>query len=548
MGKQQTTKAGDMAEENFDSEKFFEEKYRESNVAEFFRRNLHMLGYSGAVRNLTTVVHEFVTNGLDACEESGVLPDITVEINQLGEREYVVGVQDNGTGIPESFIPKLLGKMLAGTKFHRYIQSRGQQGIGAVGAIMFSHMTSGKPIKIVTSVGNGEIITAVMDIDIKRNEPHIYEVTKAKGKWRGTKIIAHYKDVLYQKGDQGAFEYIRRTAMANPHARLTLVEPDGNVVLFNRSTDKLPGKPGEMQPHPLGLTADDIRSLVHHSDARKLGSFLQKEFSRISSGKVDEIAKLCKGLDFNIDPKQLSHNQAEQLIKAFHQIKFIAPSTEGMVPIGEQFIEKSLKELLEPNFYSVVTRPPTVYKGGIPFQVEVGIAYEGRAGRNGGEVTKLEIMRFANRVPLVFDVGGCAITEAVKSVEWKRYHISDIENSPVTIVVNLISPHIPYTSAGKQAIADDEDILNELRFALMDAGRKLKAHLVGVRSRELKAQRRAIFERYIPEVAGALARLTGETAAAIAANLEKQTKSKLKVIEAEEAEEVKAAASVDMND
>jgi DNA topoisomerase-6 subunit B len=520
----------------FDSEEFFKKTYRESNVAEFFRRNLHMLGYAGPLRNLTTIVHEFVTNGLDACEEGNILPEITVELEQLAEREMVVSVQDNGTGIPESFIPKLLGKMLAGTKFHRYIQSRGQQGIGAVGAIMFAHMTTGQPIKIVTSTGNGTIITAVMDIDIKKNEPVIYELLKTKGKWRGTKIIAHYKDVLYQKSEQGVLEYLRRTAMANPHCKLTLKEPDGNLVVFDRSAKKVPEKPTEMQPHPLGLSADDLQSLASNTEARKLSSFLSSSLSRVSSAKVEEIAKLCPGMNFSIDPREISHQQAEAIVKAFQQVKFIAPSTEGLVPIGEEQIEDSLKNLLKPNFYSVVTRPPAVYKGGIPFQVEVGLAFEGEAGRvatikedgSSKMIRAAEVMRFTNRVPILFDAGGCAITLAVKSVDWKRYHITDFENSPITVVVNFISPHVPYTSAGKQALAEEDDIMAELRFALMDAGRKLKSHLAGIRREQMRTRRKELFNKYIPEIAKSVSKITGHSESDLKARLQKIVAAKLK--------------------
>ncbi len=543
--------------EVFSAEKFFAEKYRESNIAEFFRRNLHMLGYSGPVRNMTTIVHEFVTNGLDACEESKVAPDIVVEVKPVGERHYIISVKDNGTGIPESYIPKILGKMLAGTKFHRYIQSRGQQGIGAVGAIMFSHMTAGKPIKIVTSTGNGEIITAVMDIDIKKNEPHIYEITKSKGMWHGTKIIGEYKDAVYNKGEQGVYEYIRRTAMANPHAKLTLVEPDGNKATFDRTVTKPPAQPKEMLPHPLGVVADDLRIMAAVSTARSLRSFLESSFSRMSSGKAREIEKIAKVIDFSMDPKELSHQQAEHVVHAFKQVKFIAPATEGLVPIGEEQIEKSMKEILQPEFFSVVTRPPSVYKGGIPFQVEVGLAFGGGAGKKGAQSQaesekkksepsesagiKAELMRFSNRVPLLFDTGGCAITQAVKTVDWKRYDISNFEEAPITVVVNIISSHIPYTSAGKQAIADDDDIMKELRFALMDAGRKLRLHLAGIRRDRMKAERKAIFERYIPEIATSLFQLTGEKQSEIRGRLEKMLKDRIKVIEAEaEQEEAEA--------
>ena len=124
-----------------DSTEFFDNEYREASVSEFFRKNLHMLGYSGAIKSFTTIIHEYITNSIDACEEGGILPQIKIGIKSLPNKAYEISVEDNGIGIPMEYIPKVFGKMLAGTKFHRFVQSRGQQGIGAVGAILYGQMT-----------------------------------------------------------------------------------------------------------------------------------------------------------------------------------------------------------------------------------------------------------------------------------------------------------------------------------------------------------------------------------------------------------------------
>src|SRR5512135_1938415 len=100
------------------------DKFKEYSVAEFFKKNQQMLGFSGKTRSLTTIVHEYVTNSLDACEEAGILPEITVSIEELDKDagKYRVTNEDNGPGIPEKHLGKALGQMLAGTKFHRYAQ------------------------------------------------------------------------------------------------------------------------------------------------------------------------------------------------------------------------------------------------------------------------------------------------------------------------------------------------------------------------------------------------------------------------------------------
>ena len=236
----------------------------------------------------------------------------------------------------------------------------------------------------------------------------------------------------------------------------------------------------------------------------------------------------------------------------FKKISFIAPRTDGLQPIGEDRIRRSLEKIVAPEYLSVITRKPQVYSGGFPFQVEVSVAYGGNSGRitnetvsvvNEGDddesspqVRKIEIMRFANRAPLLFDSGGCAITKAVQTIDWKRYGIKDFENSPITIFVNLISVHIPYTSAGKQAISDEEEIMEELRLALMDAGRKTGMFIAGKRKEQEKKMKREMFYKYIPEIAVALNRITKEEEGKIKKNLEKLVLEKLKLEEEEEKE------------
>ncbi|MEM4363781.1 MAG: ATP-binding protein, partial [Candidatus Diapherotrites archaeon] len=128
-------------------------EFKEHSVAEFFKKNMQMLGLTGKIKTLTTIVHEYVTNSIDACEEAHILPEIEIQIKEIGEEFYEVIAKDNGPGLTKETVGKALGKLLAGTKFHRMIQTRGQQGIGASGCTMLSQITTGKPVQVITGTG-----------------------------------------------------------------------------------------------------------------------------------------------------------------------------------------------------------------------------------------------------------------------------------------------------------------------------------------------------------------------------------------------------------
>ncbi len=563
------------------AETLFKE-FREVQLSEFFRKNRQYLGYVGKQKSLTTVVHELVTNSLDACEEAGILPDIKVIIKELGNEHYKVIVEDNGPGVPEKHIDRVFGQLLTGTKFHRNIQLRGQQGLGVSGAVLFSQITTGKPTRIRSGTGNGKVVDAQILIDIKTNSPKIVEKEVYNDMWRGTIVESEFKGVKYSRGAKGPFEYMRWTAAANPHAQI-FFKDNTSEILFERVVNQVPPRPKEIKPHPEGLEPHDLLDIAHSSKARQVSSMLMSELSRVSADKVREIQEVVNTdiiqntlkellpeqkiseiikksnlksqaikedveravrevlvgedqqkisdiirvlngaiFDMRMSPKRLEWEQAEQLVNAFKKVKFMAPPTSGLIPIGKKVIEKALTNLLAPDFVEAISRSPSVYRGGIPFLVEVAIAYGGNSGRETSEGgRKVELMRFANRAPLLFDAGGCVTTLAMESIDWKRYHIIDLESAPITIFINLISTHVPYTSAGKQAIAKEDEIYDEIRFALMQIARTLQKFLAGKRRVQEEKAKKRMFEKYVPETATALSKLTGMDANEIQKSLEK---------------------------
>lgn len=498
------------------AEELFKE-FREHSVSEFFRKNAAMLGYTGKIRSLTTIIHEGVTNAIDAAEETGVLPKIVVIIKRFDEEpeHFRVIIEDNASGIPEEFIPNVFGKMLAGTKLHRYIQSRGQQGIGVSGSVMFGQITSGKPATVITSTGNGEIIRADVMIDVNRNEGKITNIEKHKGKWRGTRVEVEVKDVTYMRSRYGPFNYLRMTAIANPHVHITFVEPDGTLTILEPATNKVPDRPKPMPLHPRGIMSDDLLILAKHTKGRNVVSFLSAELSRVSKRKAEEVCQLAN-IPPNKKPSELTWEEAERIVSAFKQVKLYAPSTSGLRPIGAADIESGMRQILNPEFVHANNRPPKVYRGGLPFIVETGIAYGGSAGKttdrkgeNEEDEAGIELIRFANRAPLIFDQGGCAITTAMRNIDWRRYGV-DPATAQLTLFVNVASAYVPYTSAGKQSIADEPEVLDEIKTAIMEVARELRRFLHRKIKIKEQQERAGVFEQYLPIIAKKAAKIANE--------------------------------------
>ena len=498
-------------------------EFKEHSISEFFRRNSQMLGYSGKVRSLTTIVHEYLSNSLDACEEAGILPEVKIAVKELAESKYSVTVSDNGPGIPSKHVGKALATVLAGTKFHRYLQQRGQQGIGASGCTLFSKITTGKSIHVKSGTSR-EHYECDVTLDIKSNKSLIENMKKMDSDATGTEVSGEFGDVKYEKSDHGVYEYVKRTALSNPHVTIRLTEPDGNEAVFLRATNELPKRAREIKPHPLGITTNDLVDFAHRSESRKITSFLQESFARVTPMKIDELRGIVKDVDLDSDPRSIKWEDAEKLVKAFKEIKWMAPELDSLSEIGEKQIEIAIKNILNPVFVSVIERKPRVFRGGIPFVVEAGIAYGGSAGKP-REISKAEaatapidgqrsssegnILRFANKVPLLFDASNCAITEAAKGIDWKRYSIANFDEEPISVLVNVSSVYVPYSGVGKQAISQEEEIIDEIKLAVQDCARALQRYLGGVRSKEVQESRYKTIMRYVSQLSGDLSGITG---------------------------------------
>jgi DNA topoisomerase-6 subunit B len=292
-----------------------------------------------------------------------------------------------------------------------------------------------------------------------------------------------------------------------------------------------------------------------------VAGFLQSAFSRVSSAIAQDIVKRA-GFKGKVRPRDVAEDRtlAERLHRAISETKLMNPPVNCLSPIGDELMRRGLISFLNvietegpeedeqldldsaskkrasrkekaakaeapevPDappeegvekikghnyFIATVTRPPKVYRGN-PFQVEVGLAYGGSWPAD----KPVELFRFANRVPLLFQRGACGMTEAVVKTDWRNYLLSQPKGSlpvgPMALLVHIASVWVPFTSEAKEAVAHYPEITREIQLAAQECGRKLAAHIRKKQHADYQAQRRGIFELYIEEVAAAIGKITG---------------------------------------
>jgi len=467
---------------------------REISVSEFFAKNRHLLGFDNPRKALLTTV-----------KEAGILPDIRVELLQRSETRFKVTIRDNGPGIVRSQIDNIFGKLLYGSKFHRLKMSRGQQGIGISAAGMYGLMTTGKPVVIISKTGRRKPSHEVtLRIDTRRNRPEVVSDVErpeddtlfADG--HGTQVAIELEG-RYLKGRQSIGEYLEQTAIANPHAAITFVTPTNETIEFPRSVEELPEEPREIKPHPKGIELGTLIQMLERTEEKQLGGFFKNDFCRVGPSRAKEICERAK-LTPRTWTSGVDHAAAERLFDSIQEVRLTSPPTDCLVPIGPRALLAGLLKEVKAEFFTAATRPPAVYRGN-PFQIEAALAFGGDLP--GDESAR--VIRFANRVPLLYQQSACCSFKAVVETGWRNYAITQPRNAlpvgPLVVMIHMASVWVPFTSESKEAIADYDEIRKEMRLALQECGRKLGTYLRRRKKMRREAERRSVFERYIGEIA-----------------------------------------------
>ena len=485
-------------------------KQKQISISEFFEKNKHFLGFDTLQRAVITAVKEAVDNSLDACEESRILPTIKIEINKLKGDKLELICQDNGPGIPRNSVENVFGKFLLGSRFHAIRQTRGQQGIGITGVVMYSQLTTGSKTHVISKIkSDSSAVYVNLGLDTRRNKAT--KSNERRDVWfedseevsSGLKIQTVMK-AKYQRGRQSVNQYLRMTSIVNPHATIQLIVRDGNGEIIDhghwiRTTERLPRVVEEIKPHPHGIHLGQLQRMLKEADERKLTSFLRHNFSGVSMRAAREILEKAE-LEEGRTPVRIKPDEAQAMLDSFQKVKLLAPPTDCLSPIEEILIKKGLSKAIDSRFASTVTRKPAVSQGN-PFQIEVGLVFGGDLSADG----PIEVLRFANRVPLMYQQGGCLLTKALESVDWKRYGLDHpggkgLPKGPAAVLIHLASTNVQFTSEAKEAVADNEEVFEEIRKAMLEVGRGLRNHLKKSSQRKKAQEKFDLINIILPEI------------------------------------------------
>jgi DNA topoisomerase-6 subunit B len=395
---------------------------------------------------------------------------------------------------------------------------------------MYGLMTTGKPLIIISKTGKRKPAhEVVLKMDTSKNRPTVISDSEHPEddtlfeEGHGTQVTIELEG-KYQKGRQSIDEYLEQTAIANPHARITYVTPTNETLEFPRAIEELPEEPKEIKPHPKGIELGTLIQMIERTQQRQLGGFLTKDFCRVGATKAREI---CKGAGMTGQTwiKTVGHAEAEKLYESIQKTRIIAPNTDCLVPIGSKALLAGLLKEVKAEFFAASTRPPNVYRGN-PFQIEVAIGFGGGLGRD----DSAKVLRFANRVPLLYSQSSCCSFKAVAETSWKNYGLTQPKNSipsgPLVVMIHMVSVWVPFTSESKEAIADYDEIRKEMKLALQECGRKLGTYLRRRKRMARESERRSVFERYIGEISRCCNSIVGADADKLYKALLKQAKQR----------------------
>ncbi|GLC57111.1 DNA topoisomerase 6 subunit B [Pleodorina starrii] len=429
---------------------------------------------------------------------------------------YKVTVKDNGAGMPHRDIPDMLGRVLSGTKYG-VKQTRGKFGLGAKMALIWSKMTTGLPFEICSARrGSSSRSHYVLDIDIHRNEPNVHkeELLPNPDHWHGS-VLSLTIEGNWQYYRSKIVRYLRQIAVITPYAHFCFnyrAEDEKNSmrINFRRRTDVMPPPPPATKHHPSSVDLELVKRLIAATPTTTLTAFLRKDFDCVSPALAERLVEeMQAGVEGDMSPKKLTDKQIVRLHQLLHEVRFDDPKGDHLSPAGEYNLRLGVMKELSPDMIATHQGDVRVFEGHA-FIVEAAVSVGGRDIKPG-----INVHRFANRIPLLFEGGSDVITKtALKRVNWGAYKINQ-NTDKVGVFVSIVSTKIPFKGAGKEYIGDDvEEMVGAVKSAIQACCVQLKAKIVrAIAAREQK-QRKRNLTKYISDVANSVFSVLERMAAA----------------------------------
>ena len=449
------------------------------------------------------------------------MPDLVPIDDEEGFKVYEFTCFDTGVGMVPNDLEKF-GIYLASSKSEKLRQTRGSQGFGAPSAFSDAQNTTGKPIFTISKRFNSDVTTITNFYTTTANTTeHVGGPVNMDLPFNhGTYIRLYYLNIQYRRGY--ADIYCEMASLLNSHVTIIFIDPYGVVHIHPRRVNAFPEEPKYAQPHPASIRIGEFQDLLRETRESDLRGFLTKAFCRLSANKAKTIVanaskdlrrRHLDDLKMTTPTDSLSKTEVELLYRAFSSEDYIAPPTDTVVPVGEEIFEQTIQMAYNPDFVAAVTRKPTSGKG-LSFAIEVCIAY-------GGEIkpassAPMVLWRFVNRVPKLRDNSDCATWKATASVNWKNYKLQSFDNGiprgPVMVFIHVAGAyvHVMFKGQSKQALAEDEVLLREIKLALEDAGRKFRRFITRRETARRKAKRAGILAMYADQFAQSLVTIAND--------------------------------------
>ena len=431
------------------------EQSSSTSVASFFQQNRQFLGFGSRIRCILMTLKELVDNSLDICNQARILPEITISIQKIN-KFYEVTVQDNGTGIVPEVIPNIFGRFLYGSKFESAKQNRGQQGIGAAAVTLQSLSTTGESVRVISKLEDQSTAVSMnITIDTSTNEPVVLNESRISVDWsHGTSVSAVIDGIYISTGKRSIMEWLNIVSIVNPDASFKLTDPDGVQHTWDRVVNQPRQPSAEIAVHPNSITLDKLKKITTGS-ATSILECLQSEVYGLSDSVTRKILT-----NYHINPvlysAELSLFQLKNILQSLHKV-YVKPSLKPLCLIEGKKLLAALTARIPYKHIMVATSQVKSEEGRV-FVVEGGFVYD----REGSFDQKIEVIRIANNVPLMFQPGACFLNKWTADYNWKNTGLSqtkgELPYAPAKLFLHLASVKVRFTSESKDAIAENSTI------------------------------------------------------------------------------------------